>query len=401
MKNYTFDIYIPRHSGNYRGSGNLCGKEGTHNLIKIVHVSTPLSWRGGERQLLLLLQASSKFEGIEQFVYCPEGSELAKRVKHLSHVHLFSHPKKRSGFDIPFAAGLNRLCRVEKIDLLHVHDSHAHTAAYLAALLFRNRLPVVVSRRVDFPVASSILSTWKYTHTNVRAILCVSDAITNIVKAALPDSKARIQTVHSGIDISENGENAVRSLHKELGIDAERKLIINASALEDHKDYPTFIRTIELLHRKGRNVQGVIYGTGSLQVEFERLSEELGIADRIRFAGFDPNVRECLAAADVFLFTSKMEGLGTIVLDAFAAGVPVVATNAGGIPEMVKDGETGVLCGIGKVEELAIAVERVLDDAEFAGHLVAGARQQLAAFSSAETARKSIDVYRSVLHENL
>lgn len=351
-----------------------------------------MTWRGGERQLFLLLKELQRSELVQLVLYCPVGSELAERAAELEQVKLVCFRSRISA--------AKWISRREKADIIHVHDSHAHTIAYVSAVLFGNNCPFVVSRRVDFPVASSFFSKLKYTHRNVKAILCVSRAIEEIVRRALPISGAEIRTVYSGIDLEDFAELKPRDLHRDLGIPSDRFILLNASALEDHKDYPTFIRTIHTLTQKGRPVHGVIYGVGSLREELGELVRTLELDSRITFAGFDPKVRECIAAADAFLFTSKMEGLGTVVLDAFASGVPVVATNAGGIPEMVVNELSGLLSEKGDHLALADNTERLMDQPELRKRLIDGARERLGVFSVAETARLSLETYQRVLSEN-
>jgi glycosyltransferase involved in cell wall biosynthesis len=117
----------------------------------------------------------------------------------------------------------------------------------------------------------------------------------------------------------------------------------------------------------------------------------------VHFLGFREDARNLIAGLDCFLFTSKTEGLGTTVLDAMSAGVPVVATRAGGIPEMVIHRQTGLLCEIGDVQSLSGSVLEMLQNHELRNQCVQQARDLLHSFSVDEMARKTLGLYKEVL----
>lgn len=175
-------------------------------------------------------------------------------------------------------------------------------------------------------------------------------------------------------------------------------LIGNTSALETHKDYYTFIDTIKNIAAKDINVIGFIIGQGSMLPELKKYASDAGVASRIIFTGFRTDVADCLSGLDVFLMTSLTEGLGTSVLDAFAAGVPVVATRAGGIPEMVIHGVTGMLAPLQDSQTLADYILRLIHDHELKKTIVLRARDKVQEFTKENTAKKTLEVYRQVLN---
>jgi len=319
---------------------------------------------------------------------------LAEKLQNVNDVSVVSTQKKRGGIDFNFAKVLSVLCRKEKVNLIHCHDSHAHTAAILATLFFGLKAKIIVSRRVDFPISKSFVSQYKYHHSSIAAILCVSDAINEIVKRNLPKQASIIQTVHSGVQLQHFDQIKPIDLHHKYSIPVNRKLVINTAALADHKDYPTFINTICAINKSETVAHGLIVGDGELRNDLEGLVKELGAQDFISFLGYQKNVLENLKGADCFLFPSKMEGLGTSVLDAFGCLIPVVATRAGGIPEMVINGETGLLADIGDSRELASLVLKVLDERALREKLIGNARAKLDEFSVHITAEKTAEVYQ-------
>jgi len=362
--------------------------------MKILHVSTPLSWRGGEQQAAFLMMAL-KTAGSEVAVVCPDGSVLAGKMKEAG-IPTFTY-STRGLLDLSLAKKIASTCRDTNFDIIHTHDSHAHSAAVLSATLFGNTTPIVVSRRVDFPVSNHLFSSWKYNHASVKKIICVSEMIRKITEPSIKD-KSKLGVVHSGIAVSAYAftpdENPLR---KELSIQAEEKIIGNFSALADHKDYPTFLSTALALIESGYPFHFVIAGTGTEERMIKTFIREHHLENKIHLLGFRKDIPALMKSLDLFLITSRTEGLGTIVLEAFAAGVPVVATSAGGIPELVEDGKTGLLASIGDTDGLRNAVLRIFEKPELRNTLVSNARQKVKNFSFQATAEKTVKVYEEVL----
>lgn len=361
----------------------------------IIHVSTPLTWRGGEQQLYYLMESLSVFP-VKQYLFCPEGSVLAERVKSLPvEVKTF---KKTTGFDPLAAFKLKRWIANVKPQLLHAHDAHAHTLSILAHWMGM-KLPVVLHRRVDFPIRHKWFTLYKYNHSSIRRIICVSHAIENILSASLKNT-ARLITIHSGFrPVNANHFEASKQLRILAGIPPDGKLVGNVSALADHKDYPTFLRTAARMLDQGFRGYFIILGDGELMDELILMRDKLELRDKVHFLGFRVDARNLVAGLDCFLFTSKTEGLGTTVLDAMAARIPVVATRAGGIPEMVIHRKTGLLCDIGNSEHLAASVMEVLHNEDLRSRLVTEAEKHIHEFTVDEMARKTLQLYKEVLQD--
>jgi glycosyltransferase involved in cell wall biosynthesis len=280
--------------------------------------------------------------------------------------------------------------------LVHTHDAHGHTAAVLAATFFGMDRPLVVSRRVDFPVRSGFSARHKYGHPSVKRILCVSDAIRELMAPALPDPSV-LRTVRSGVDPARFAKGPDGRLRRKLDLPPNMPLVGLTAALAPHKDLHTFLATAAVLQRRGIKAHFVLMGDGPLRSQLEEASRQLGLQDMVSFTGFRADVERLLPELDVFLITSRTEGLGTSILDAFACRVPVVATRAGGIPEIVHDGHSGLLCTVGDAAALADAVAGVLADAELRQRLVEGGLQVLAQHLPRAVAEHTLQAYREVL----
>ncbi len=362
--------------------------------MKLLHVSTALSWRGGEQQLTYL---ANELHGkdIQQIVLCPEGAPLAERL--MEDGLLVSTFKTRGVLDIFLARAIHRICQRESIDIIHCHDSHAHSGAVVASFLFGNSTPIVVNRRINFPVSGNFLSKWKYNHPSVRKIICVSEAIRKITAPSIRNP-AVLTVIHSGIDPARYPEGKeYPKLLDELKLSGSNLLVGNLSALDKTKDYPTFLKTAAIVVQKNPDIHFVIAGKGKEERHIRQLIRQLNLEDRVHLLGFRTDVVAVMKSLDVFLITSVIEGLGTIVLEAFAAGTPVVATRTGGIPEMVDDGVTGLTAPAQDPVQLAECVLRITADPALRDRLTMHAAQRLQQFTYRETARKTLIVYQQIL----
>jgi L-malate glycosyltransferase len=359
-----------------------------------MHISSPKTWRGGEQQLIYLMEELIAL-GVWQIVLCPFNSMVHKYClkNHLNHVTYFK------GFSAnPMVAfRVSHICKREAIDLIHVHDSHSHNFAVLSSVLSKNEVPIIVSRRVDFPIHSGALSMFKYNHPRIARILCVSAAIMEVMKPFI-DDKTKLEVVHSGIDLEKfNDVKEEVNLRSEFGIGDMTTLIGNVSALAPHKDYQTFIAVAKRVIESGKDVKFLAIGDGPLRKEVKQWIEEADMSEHIIMTGFRKDIPSVLPQLDVFLITSETEGLGTSILDAQAAGVPVVATKAGGIVEIIRHNENGMLAGVKDVESLAENVLHYLANPEIGAQHAENGKKNVERFSKQMTAKRTKEVYESVL----
>ena len=298
----------------------------------VVHVDTAASWRGGQNQVLLTAQGMAG-RGVRTEIACRRGGELEARARAAgASVRPVSF---RGDLWPPGILALRRRLREEPGCVLVLHDPHAVSAGFVAARLGR-RVPLVAVRRVDFPLRGAF-SRAKYAACD--RVIVVSQAIGAVMERG-GVAKGRLELVYEGVperSASPGGRDALRA----LGVPDGAPVIGNAAALTDHKDHATLLEAMAELRDRHPQAWLVIAGEGELRGALEKQARELGIADRTVFAGFRSDLDRLLPAFSVFCLSSRLEGLGTSVLDAMALGLPVVATAAGGIPEAVEDGVTG------------------------------------------------------------
>ena len=322
--------------------------------MNILHIDEQTGWRGGEQQASNLIRGLAAL-GHRCFVAGKPGSEFLVRDHGATDLVRIPVPC-RGEFDLVTAYRLAREVRQRAIDVLHAHSSHAVTYAVLARK-FAGRGRVVASRRVDFPPNRNPFSRWKYDQAD--RIVAISECIGRVMRDfGIPDTKLRV--VHSGIDPKRfEVEPLPRAA---LGVPDGVPLAGNVAALVGHKDHATLIDAVPHILREIPEFRLVIAGEGPLRPQLEAQIDRLGVGHAVTLLGLRNDVPRLLRALDLFVMSSREEGLGTSVLDAMACGVPVVATNAGGIPEMVRDGETGLLVPVGDAGALGAAMVRSVRD---------------------------------------
>ncbi len=355
----------------------------------VVHISTASSWRGGERQALFLA-GSLKEHGFKSVAAVKAESEMHVRcIEHGIPVEPLPFRGELDGYSM---LRLASLLRKTGASLVHAHDAHAVTFATVAGLLAG--IPSVATRRVDFPLRSP----WKY--RSLSRLICISQAIREVCAASGLDPE-EMPVVNSGIDTEwtaetpNDRESAVAELFPFIPV---KHILFNAASLVDHKGQRFLIEAMPaILHSYPETVL-VIAGEGELLDSLLELAVKLDVSRRVCFAGFRNDVPRLLVACDVFVMPSHMEGLGTSLMDAMAAGKPVVATKAGGMAELVEDRVTGLQVPAGDPEALASAVVELLGDTELRHSLSKAARERAVKdFSIRRMAEGTADVYRDIL----
>lgn len=360
--------------------------------MRVLHLSSERTWRGGEQQISYLMGVL-KTHGVESLVAARKDSVFVSKIK--SQHRLVELPFA-SELDLYTAWKIRQLVIAEKIDIVHMHSGHGHTLGVLSHRL-GHTAALVLSKRTDYPIKDNALSRWKFNYPGIKRILCVSDKIRQIISRDLADP-AKAQTVYSGVDLKRFPATPGANVRELAGLPMNAKVVISTAAISPQKDYETFMRVAAELKPHHPDLHFVICGEGPSEKEIKKLAASLGLSGRVHFLGFRSDVATFLGSADAFLITSKEEGLGTSILDAFAVGLPVIGTAAGGIPEIIRHGDTGLLAPVGDHKMLATHVENmVYVDGELKERLKANARQLAHEFSYVRTGEKTLAVYREIL----
>jgi glycosyltransferase involved in cell wall biosynthesis len=298
--------------------------------------------------------------------------------------------------DLAAAWKLARVLKPLQPDVVHAHDPHAVAMAALALSMSppASKPSLVASRRVDFHLKGNALSRWKY--RQVDCFICASDAIRRMLASdGVPAGRA--VTVHEGIDLEHVAAAPAADLHGELWLPHHAPIVGNVAALVPHKGQRHLVEAAALVVQTVPDARFVIAGDGDLRDSLERQIRDRRLEKHVFLTGFRPDVLSLLKAFDVFVMSSVTEGLGTSLLDAMACGKPIVATRAGGMPEAVADGETGLLVPPRDPAALAAAIVRLLTEAPARAAMCAAALARVRAHFTAERmVDATLAVYRSL-----
>jgi L-malate glycosyltransferase len=356
--------------------------------LTVVHVDTERGWRGGQRQALWLAGALEGL-GVRSIIVARPGQPLAARAQAAG---LEVIPLRPFAEADPFAAlALRRVLRNTGAQIVHAHSGHAVGLAALATLGLSSHL--VVTRRVDFRLRRNPGTQWKYHRAS--AIIAISSAVAAALRASgIVDE--RITVIPSGIDLERKVTPASPTVLASLGVPAGSPLVVQVAQLVNHKDPLTFVRAIKTARREVPSLHALLVGNGYLMPEVVAAVRSAGLRDTLHVLGYRQDADALIAAAHVVTLSSREEGMGTVLLDAMAFGGAVAATRAGGIPEIVEDGTSGLLAPVGDGAALGACIARLLNDAPLAARMRDGARAKVQEFSVQRTAERTLAVYEQL-----
>jgi len=359
--------------------------------MRILHLDTERTWRGGEQQVTYLVRGLLE-AGHDTLLAAPPGSAIVTRFDGwgLPAVEV----EMRGEADVAGIARLARLLRRHDPDIVHMHTSHAHGLGVAASLL-AGRGKRVVSRRVDFPV-KGLSARLKYGRV-VDRFIAITEAVADVLRSA-GVATDRISIAHSGIDPDRvRGGDGAR-FRASVGVPDDAPLVGTVAHFAWHKGLEHLIRAWPDVVSAIPDAHLVLVGDGEDRGLLEREIAAAGVDASVLLPGFRRDVPDVLAALDVFVLPSVMEGMGTSLLDAMAARRPVVASSVGGIGEIVIDGETGLLVPPRAPSILAGAIVATLTDADAVARRVDAAEaRMLASFTSDAMVRATLDAYERAL----
>jgi glycosyltransferase involved in cell wall biosynthesis len=273
---------------------------------------------------------------------------------------------------------------------VHPQTSHAIGLAALATVGSRARL--VIARRVTFPLRANVGTRWKYRRADAVIAVCRA-AVPGLVERGVEPS--RVAVIPSGVDLARRIVPASPETLAGFGVPLGAPLVVMVAAIAPMKDPLTFVRAVAAARRDVPALHALLVGEGPMRGAVEALSRELGIVDALHLTGFRPDADAFLAAADVVALSSAAvgEGIAGVLIDAISLGKPVAATRAGGIPEVVEDGVSGVLVPVGDGEALGRAIARLVTDRALAARMGAAGLARAPDFSIETTVARTIEVY--------
>ncbi|HAS8532266.1 TPA: glycosyltransferase family 1 protein [Vibrio vulnificus] len=345
--------------------------------MHICHVNLASGFSGGEKQTLVLL-TQQRSMGYQLTVVANPVSPFFKQAEAL-------------GCEMIAAKSIWRAHKkavTQHCDVMHAHEGKAIYWAFLQKWCFS--APYIITRRIDNPLKRKWLSEQAYKHAS--HIVGVSKAVVHeVIKrhpkancSFIPDSPARYPT-------NLNNVQKIRAQYQ------DKFLVIKAAKHLKHKGFDVAINAARLLQSHSDSIHFVLLGSGPEEQALKALAADL---NNLSFAGNQSNMGDWYAAANLLIHSSYTEGMGSVILEAMAAGLPVIGSKAGGIPDVIKNEESGLLFEVGSSEQLASSILRIFNDSALRTRLIEGANHHLHQFEIATTAISYQNLY-SIYREKL
>ena len=304
-------------------------------------------------------------------------------------------PQKR-GLDLGWIADFAIRLRRQKIDVLHTHEFAMNVFGGIASRLAW--IPSVSTLHGKHWVADRRRRAWAYRALRRAGvpIVAVSKDLASFLVAGLGIPERDLRVIHNGVaTVSNRGSPPDRATaRRAVGIPEAGRLCVAVGNLYPVKDHATLIRAAGRIPE----LRIAIAGRGEEEARLLALARDLGIAERVHLLGLRDDIGQILESADLFAQPSLSEGLPLAVLEAMSLGLPVVASDVGGISEAVEHGRSGILVAPGRDEELARAIQQILDDDEARDALGRAARARVEAeFSMDSMTDRYEALYRELI----
>ena len=363
----------------------------------IFHLDDSKNLRGGERQVLYLAEALHK-KGIKNYIVARKNSPLIEKAA-LKALPNFTLPYFFE-WDIISAIKLYRkiklICGQNYTPILHAHTGHTPAIAKLASIFLK--CPIVIHRRVDFPLNKNPFTKFKY--SSASKIIALSQAIKSIlIKDGLEEKKIIVIPSSFRLEEKEKIISMRKTLETNFSLPKNAFLVGMTGALGPDKDPLNFIRAAAICLEKDNRIFFFLAGEGPLEKECEKEIKKLGIENNFKLLGQVEENISFLKALDIFVLSSKEEGLGSAIIEAMACGLPIAATKAGGIPELVKDGVNGLLAEKENPKDLAKAISTIKENHELRKNFSAASLERAKDFLPEAMAEKTLKVYEEAIKD--
>jgi len=360
--------------------------------LTIAHIDTQSTWRGGERQVLELIKGLESRDQ-RNILVCRPSSALSERAGEtgipIVHLTLLGE------WDLLSVLKIRSLIKKENIDIIHAHTSHAHTLGMLATI-GQKTCKLVVSRRVDFHIRNFFGRKVKY-GASVDKIIAISDAIRRILIEDGVDPE-RIVAIRSGFVPNDFQKDDIPhiDIRGKYGIPESSVVISTVAALAPHKAHYVLLKAARRVVDKHPDTKFLFAGEGDLAEDIKKNIYNLQLEKSVILLGFIEDIASVFRASDIFALSSREEGLCTSLYDAMYFGLPIVATSAGGIPEIVQDGINGLIVPVGDFTQFAEKINYLIENIDRRKKMGARSTDILKHNTIDKTIDRTLELYRTL-----
>ena len=340
----------------------------------ITHLNFAKGFRGGERQTLLLIKELSK-RGYIQKVLTRKESELAKRLEGTKNLEIIKISK-------PYIFNLKV---IKNSSILHAHETKAAQFAYFANMLYA--IPYIITRRVDNRIKKNFFNRNMYTRSKYTVVL--SNAIKN--ETLKISDKINIKIIPSAYSQLAVNANEVKRLKERFN---NKFIIGNIGELDNtHKGQFYLIEAMKKIQNENPNIHLLFLGQGKDEEKYKAQSKGL---NNITFEGFVDNVGDYIQCFDLFVFPSLNEGLGSVLFDVMQSNVPIIASDIGGIPDIIQNEKNGILVPIKESEAIYNAIIRLYNDEALRKKFANEAFKNIENFSFSKMTDRYEEIYKEI-----
>jgi len=373
-------------------------------MPKVTHIITTLNRGGAENHLFSLIQGQIKL-GYEVHVLYLKGDGYWVTPLEILGAKVYRVGLKFYG-DLFAVRRLRKQLVAIGSTLIHVHLTQAEFHTRLALMgLTQSEYPFVITKHLDGPFLDRIgVDVFgRFCAKRAVGMIAISGAVRDyFLKNGVRDALGKdLEVIHYGIDAPMDlREEEIRALRADWGVEDHEILVGSVARLVPQKSLDTVLRAFRALNDLSNlSYRLVVVGRGPLETELKDLAQTLGIQDRVIWAGFREDMARVMAALDIFCLSSVYEGFGLVLLEAMAAGKPIVATRVSAIPEIVDDGRTGIL--VPPKDEAALAAAllqlQLAQERRLMGE--AGRSRALSDFPLTKMVEATDVFYQKVFHE--
>jgi glycosyltransferase involved in cell wall biosynthesis len=358
--------------------------------MKILQICSVRDFGGGERHVADLANSLAE-RGHDVVAVINPGAQVARELRSLQQKNVFELPM-RGAADMVAAERIASIVRENNVEIIHAHAARDYPLAAIASK--RSGSPFVLTRHVLFPMRR----LHKRLLGKASRVIAVSNAVSGVLRKQRIFALERIVTIHNGIDTK-------RFAGRDRSRDKGRICIGTVGHIAPIKGLEDLVRAAAHVVEKRSDVQFVIAGEDKSarrenEASLKQLIAHLDLAENVRLLGWQNDIAGVLADLDIFVSAARSEPFGLVMLEAMAAGVPVIATASEGALELIDDGVTGMLAPLGDPQELAAGILRAVDDASMRSRLAKNARVEVEKrFSLKGMVDATEKVYAGVLSE--
>lgn len=301
--------------------------------------------------------------------------------------------------DIKAALELKKICKNLSIDVIHTHFLRENYIAILSKII-GNNIKIINTRHMLIDNSKAVIISNKVFTKFNKKIIAVSSSVKDQLLGEGIDS-SKIELIYNGIDLDEWRIPTHLSFRDEFNIKDDDIVITSVARFSEEKGHEFFLKSINLFNDNGKitnqNIKFVLVGEGPLLDSIKDQSSRFGLEKAIIFTGFRRDIKNILKSSDLYVSHSKSEAFGISILEAIAAGLPVISTNSGGASEIINDGfNNGILINYGDEEKLVESLISLIEDQDLSNRLKDRGYDVVKQYFDLETSSKSTyEVYES------